>query len=48
MVYRIISENEYCDAWNVETVHKKKGLISKGVVFKNDERWMKYDDLSSR
>ena len=46
MVYRILSDNESHDAWNVEIVHKKRGLLSKGIVFKNDERWVKYDSLT--
>ena len=42
IAYQIVSENTNFPAWNVELAKfsAKKGVHKKGMVFKDDNRWV--------
>lgn len=39
--YKIVGQSEDWNAWEVERVNKRPGTLKTGLVFKDDERWVK-------
>jgi len=48
IIYRIVSENEKWNAWNVKIVSDPKGLHKEGMVFKDDDRWTVVKNIVER